>query len=571
MEDRIEPETQAAPEADPRAILTRIGKAVYDWDIVSDSLVFGPNTTDIAEFAEFAKAQTGQAYAEFLSPESGGSRFAAIMGSAERDTGRGVAFHVIYGLKGKAPGRGQTPTVWIEDVGRWFAGADGRPAHAHGLVRVMADRDEIEGKALVQSRWDTLTGAVSRSHFVARLSDILAERGQDVRARAILLVAIDELARLNEIHGYDLGDEFIAAAAAQLRRNLRGKELFARYSGNIFAVLLEACNAEQMKIAAARIEAAFASAPFETSKGPIKAAIRVSGIEILPDENSGGAVLRKAEQALEAARRADAPRLAPAPRVPETAPRSQGMAQQIVDALNQSRLLLALQPIVDAKTGGVRFYEVLARLDGADGNLIPPEAIIPTAEEAGLVHLIDQRMLDLTFAELESVPALRLAVNVSGQSLDGKDWMERLLALSTRHKSAASRLIVEITETCAVRDLDATREIVGMIKACGAQVAMDDFGSGHTSFRNLRQLPLDFLKIDGAFVQNLAKSEDDRFFVRTLIDLARHLEIPTVAEWVEDAELAALLADWGIDYLQGFFLGAPQVALHPFSKLAAAI
>ncbi len=288
MEDRIEPETQAAPEADPRAILTRIGKAVYDWDIVSDSLVFGPNTTDIAEFAEFAKAQTGQAYAEFLSPESGGSRFAAIMGSAERDAGRGVAFHVIYGLKGKAPGRGQTPTVWIEDVGRWFAGADGRPAHAHGLVRVMADRDEIEGKALVQSRWDTLTGAVSRSHFVARLSDILAERGQDVRARAILLVAIDELARLNEIHGYDLGDEFIAAAAAQLRRNLRGKELFARYSGNIFAVLLEACNAEQMKIAAARIEAAFDSAPFETSKGPIKAAIRVSGIEILPDESSGG-------------------------------------------------------------------------------------------------------------------------------------------------------------------------------------------------------------------------------------------------------------------------------------------
>ncbi len=99
---------------------------------------------------------------------------------------------------------------------------------------------------------------------------------------------------------------------------------------------------------------------------------------------------------------------------------------------------------------------------------------------------------------------------------------------------------------------------------------MDDFGSGHTSFRNLRQLPLDFLKIDGAFVQNLATSEDDRFFVRTLIDLARHLKIPTVAEWVEDAQSAALLAEWGIDYLQGFFLGAPQVALHPFSKLTAA-
>lgn len=571
MADEIKPETtQAASEADPRTLLTRIGKAVYDWDIVSDSLVFGPNTADIAEFAEFAKARTGQAYAEFLSPESGGSRFAAIIGSTERDSGRGVPFHVIYGLRSKALGRGQMPTVWIEDVGRWFAGADGRPAHAHGLVRVMADRDEIEGKALMQARWDTLTGAVSRGHFVVRLSEILADHGQEGRARAILLVAVDELVRLNEDYGYDLGDEFIAAVAARLRRNLRGREVFARYSGNVFAVLLESCDAEQMKIAARRIEAAFNSAPIETTKGPITAAIRIAGMEIAQDESSGAAVLRAAERALEATRAVD-PQPAPQLRVSEAAPRSLGISQQIIDALNQSRLLLALQPVVDARTGGVRFYEVLARLDREDGSLIPPGAIIPTAEEAGLIHLIDQRMLDLTFAELESVPALRLAVNVSGQTLQGKEWTERLMALSARHKSAAQRLIVEITETCAVRDLEATRKIIALIKGCGAQVAMDDFGSGHTSFRNLRQLPLDFLKIDGAFVQNLATSEDDRFFVRTLIDLARHLEIPTVAEWVEDAQSAALLAEWGIDYLQGYFLGAPQVALHPFSKLAAAI
>ncbi len=405
MADGTEPDTtQAAPEADPRTILTRIGKAVYDWDIVSDSLVFGPNTADIVEFAEFAKAQTGQAYAEFLSPESGGSRFAAIIGSTERDSGRGVAFHVIYGLKSKALGRGQMPTVWIEDVGRWFAGADGRPAHAHGLVRVMADRDEIEGKALMQSRWDTLTGAVSRGHFVVRLSEILADHGQEGRARAILLVAVDELARLNEVYGYDLGDEFIAAVAARLRSNLRGRELFARYSGNIFAVLLEACNAEQMKIAASRIEAAFDSAPVETTKGPIKAAIRIGGLEIAQDESSGAAVLRAAERALEATQAATDSRPAPVFRLPEAAPRSLGMSQQIIDALNQSRLLLALQPVVDARTGGVRFYEVLARLDSEEGTLIPPGAIIPTAEEAGLIHLIDQRMLDLTFAELESVP-----------------------------------------------------------------------------------------------------------------------------------------------------------------------
>jgi diguanylate cyclase (GGDEF)-like protein len=570
MAEGIEPETQAAPEADPRAILTRIGKAVYDWDIVSDSLVFGPNTADIAELAEFAKARTGQAYAAFLSPESRNSRLAAIMGSTERDAGRGVAFHVVYGLKSKAAGRAEMPTVWIEDVGRWFADAEGRPAHVHGLVRVMADRDEIEGKALIRSRWDCLTGAASRSHFAERLAEALTERGADVRARAILLIAIDGLAQFNDIHGYDFGDEFLVAAATRLRRNLRAKELFARYSGNVFAVLLEPCNAEQMKIAATRIEAAFDAAPLETSQGPIMAAIRVGGIEIPSDESSGATVLREAEKVLEATRRTIEPWLAATPRIAEVAPQNQGFSRQIIDALNQSRLLLALQPIVDAKTGGVKFYEALARLDDADGGFVPAETIIVAAEEAGLVHLIDQRMLDLAFVELEAIASLRLAVNVSGLTLNGKDWMERLQALSARNKAAAGRLIVEITETCAVRDLAATREIIGAIKSCGAQVAMDDFGSGHTSFRNLRQLPFDLLKIDGAFVQNLATSKDDRFFVRTLIDLARHLQIPTVAEWVEDAQSAALLADWGVDYLQGFFLGGPQVPLHPLSQLAAA-
>ncbi len=124
--------------------------------------------------------------------------------------------------------------------------------------------------------------------------------------------------------------------------------------------------------------------------------------------------------------------------------------------------------------------------------------------------------------------------------------------------SVASRLTIEITETCAIADLEATRRAIVAMKECGVKVAMDDFGAGHTSFRNLRNLRIDLLKIDGAFVQNLARSEDDRFFVRTLVDLARHLDIPTVAEWVEDAESAALLADWGVDYLQGHYFGPAQ-------------
>ncbi len=123
----------------------------------------------------------------------------------------------------------------------------------------------------------------------------------------------------------------------------------------------------------------------------------------------------------------------------------------------------------------------------------------------------------------------------------------------------AGRLIIEITETAAMTDVEATAAIIRRIKDLGVRVAIDDFGSGHTSFKSLRALPVDILKIDGAFVQNLARSTDDRFFVRTLVDLAGHLGVQTVAEWVQDEETARLLASWGVTFLQGEFCGPAQI------------
>jgi EAL domain-containing protein (putative c-di-GMP-specific phosphodiesterase class I) len=134
---------------------------------------------------------------------------------------------------------------------------------------------------------------------------------------------------------------------------------------------------------------------------------------------------------------------------------------------------------------------------------------------------------------------------------------------------AAERLIIEITETSALVDIEATCAAVAAMKSLGIRVAMDDFGAGHTSFKNLRRLGFDLIKIDGAFIQNLARSPDDRFFVRTLLDLARHLNIATVAEWVEEAETAQLLAEWRVDYAQGNFFGEAQLASAAAASAAA--
>ena len=180
---------------------------------------------------------------------------------------------------------------------------------------------------------------------------------------------------------------------------------------------------------------------------------------------------------------------------------------------------------------------------------------VPLAERLGLVRLLDHRVLELVLQELVAAPGLKASVNVSAASTVDPDWWGALAAMLRAHHGVGERLTVEITETAAIQDIDETRGFVARVKDLGCRIAIDDFGAGHTSFRNLRKLGVDLVKIDGAFVQNLKRSDDDRAFVHTLIDLARRLGLETVAEWVQDEAAAAMLADWGCDYLQGALVG----------------
>jgi EAL domain-containing protein (putative c-di-GMP-specific phosphodiesterase class I) len=209
------------------------------------------------------------------------------------------------------------------------------------------------------------------------------------------------------------------------------------------------------------------------------------------------------------------------------------------------------------------------RIRRADGRLIPASAVIPIAERLGLVRLIDCRVLELVLADLAAVPHLRTSVNLSPQTAGDPDWWATLSAQMRAHPNIAGRLTLEITETAAVQHIGDTAGFVTRAKDLGCRIAIDDFGAGFTSFRNLRKLQVDIVKIDGSFVQNLRRSADDRAFVRSLIELARALGLKTVAEWVQDEQSAALLAEWGCDYLQGELVGSASTA-QPWTEAAPA-
>jgi len=186
--------------------------------------------------------------------------------------------------------------------------------------------------------------------------------------------------------------------------------------------------------------------------------------------------------------------------------------------------------------------------------LLAPD-IVPVAERLGLIRLVDHRVLELVVAELAAAPDVSLSLNISPDTTMDPDWWAGIESLMLSHPGVAERLIVEITETVAIQDIDDVRGFVTRLKNFGSRIAIDDFGAGYTSFRNLRKLGVDIVKIDGAFVQNITHSADDRAFVQTLIDLARRLDIKTVAEWVQDEEAASMLRDWGCDYIQGRLIG----------------
>jgi diguanylate cyclase (GGDEF)-like protein len=541
------PGSATARALDPRAILTSLGEVVYDWDVASDSITWGLNAADVFGVPDLSELSCGKSFALASESESGGTRHEVILSSGATDQGSGVPYRTRYKVRVK-PGC----VVSVEDTGRWYSAADGRPAFAHGVVRIDRAGGDEAGDAKSAKSQD-------RSDFLGQIRNDVAETARGRRSLALLVVMIEELAELNDELGFEGADAVIHQVMRRIRTVMRRRDKLVRYSGNRIAVALLSCPLEQVEGAVARLARLIAAEPINTPGGPMAVRLCI-GAACAPDHAAdAAALLRRAEDALAAARREARQSVTYSPALTRDAARASREPPiiDLVDALNTRRLLMARQPVVEARSRAVAFSEALARLKTHDARIVNAGELLPVVERAGLVPLVDTRMLELTAQHLAAHPEERLSINVSPYTIETSEWLTTLAAHLGARPGIASRLIVEVTETAAFREPETTRARLDAMKALGVAIAIDDFGTGHTSFKHLRSFPVDILKIDGAFIQNLSRSSDDRFFVRTLVDLAHHLNITTVAEWVEDEETAHMLAEWGIDFLQGDHCGAP--------------
>ncbi|WP_186418402.1 GGDEF domain-containing phosphodiesterase [Bosea sp. CS1GBMeth4] len=534
---------------EPRSLLSSIGEVAYSWDIGSDTLSWGPNAAEVLGPVPQAVLERGLSFAGLVEPGSGRSRYDAIFSSGGQDFGDGAVYRTRYAadLAGRK--------MWIEDAGRWFAGIDGRPARARGVLRLeRAVRPEELGAADHD--------LCDRDALVERVDALLAEHLPAERPVVVLIAAIGDLPRLSGDFGHEGIGEIVEEVRQRLHSVMRRRDQLMHYAGNRFAILLSGCPAGQIEAAAQRFIGAVTRSAVETSRGIALARLRV-GAAIAPDLSRHGSVLiQAAENALagaeaSAAESAVVARRSVAAEANTAAPR---LDLEAVAALNERRVRLALQPVVTAKGRTLAFSEALLRVERRQGDgFLAPAELVPLLETRGLIGLFDHRVLELAMSHLREQPAAALSINVSPRSLADREWVDGFEASLRTHPAAAKRLIVEITETATIEDPALMARQLARIKQRGARIAIDDFGAGHTSLRHLRAFPIDILKLDGAFTQNLRRSTDDRFFVRTLLELAHHLGVETVAEWVDDELQASMLCDWGVTYLQGHLVGQAEL------------
>ena len=245
--------------------------------------------------------------------------------------------------------------------------------------------------------------------------------------------------------------------------------------------------------------------------------------------------------------------------VQEEQQRCRRLGETIERALRQGRLLFAFQPIVCAATGEINYFECLLRLREEDGAIRTGGEFIAALEAQGTIGMIDRHVFEMALGELVRHPRIKLGFNISGLTACDRIWLRHMVSVLRRSPDLAPRLVVEITETAALGDLEESARFVDTVRAAGCRVALDDFGAGHTTLRHLDHLAIDMVKLDGSLVRFVETSPAHRGVLRHLVGLARSIGFALVAEGVESAREAVLLCAEGVGYLQGYHFGRPTV------------
>ncbi len=536
--------------------LIAAGDIAYEWDVASGAIAWSENAAVALGFDDVS-AISGAADFVARVEEAGNGRECGHLGLAPRPC-MAEGFSAEFRFR-----RGDGAACWLQDRGRLVGSESGAPGKLTGTLRVITAEKERDARVHRLAFFDELSGFVNRAGLREAIDDAVFEARRDSRTCAYLAVGIDNMSRINETFGYAAGDAVIVTVGDRLDQAVGADGTIGRIGGNQYGVLVPCCDDENLMARARRLLDTVRNTLVETEVGPVPATISIGAVLLPRESRRGQDAMARAEDALAQAKSKGRDRFVVYTRdsrIAASRRRNRELLEQVVLAIDENRLILAYQPIVRVPDGAIGMYEGLIRMRADNGESIPAGRFMPVVEELGLIRIVDRRVLEMALRELCESTVLCLSINVSGLTVSDTVWLDTLTGLVRGRPDIAQRLTVEITETAALRDPEESARFASRLRDMGCRVALDDFGAGHSSFRQLKAMAIDILKIDGSFVRGISESgsSDNRLLVRTLVDLARGFGLETVAEWVESPEDARLLTAQGVDYLQGFLFGEPS-------------
>jgi len=414
---------------------------------------------------------------------------------------------------------------------------------------------------------DGLTGLASRNYFFKHIDAWVNNAGGSESSAAVILIDIDKFRLFNDTYGHRIGDDVICAIG-RLVDNVVGAaattadSVSSRLAADEFAIFLPGVGSGDVVLAAERIRTAVEG----LRVGDLDSRFSISlGVVIYPDHGeSAASLITSADASMQRAKELGGNTVhmyRPEDRDLERMHSRLKWKERIIKALDEDRFDPWFQPIQSLADGSITKYEVLARMRDEQGNILLPGAFINIAETFNLIGAIDRVMIRKAMAlqsELKRAGQVAsFSLNLSGKELGDPNLLGFLKDTLKETGADPGDILFEITETAAVEDMERAVDFIGELKAIGCHFSLDDFGVGFTSFSYLKDMDVDFIKIDGSFIRRLHENPKDQLFVRSMVDVAKGLGIKTVAEFVETEETLRLLKEFGVDYAQGYFIGKP--------------
>ncbi len=425
----------------------------------------------------------------------------------------------------------------------------------------ITERRESQEQLKYLAMHDSLTGLYNRHFFESTLAQLTADSVRNNRQHALVYLDLDHFKVINDTFGHQKGDEVLREMSHLLSKRIRGTDILCRLGGDEFAILLRDIKAHEVYEFARNIQQIVAEFTFQLQEQRISLGSSIGLTLIDGSTNNAEEHLMRADIALYVAKgrgRNLIHQYDPLDSESDELRHSINTSQKIRKAIMEDRMVLYFQPIFDIKNNRVSYYEALVRLREPDGRILGPDTFIPALESAGEMHLLDRWIIKLAIHTLHNHPELNhIAINLSAQAFKDENLVPTILENLTATGVNPKRITFELTESASLFNLHITQKVIADLHKLGCSFSVDDFGSGFSSFAYLKDLPADYIKLDGSFIQNLHRDQVDQTLVKSMIQVIQALGKKAVAEYVENEAILEILKSMNVDFVQGYHIGHP--------------